>query len=210
MRFLQVYLTVMLLASPSQAYASEDSTATKPEAKKVAAQSAVTAPVPATTDPDYVIGPQDVLAINVWKEPEVSGAVPVRPDGKISVPLLDDVQAAGFTPMQLAALLSERLNQYITEPRVTVTVTGINSKRVYLMGEVGRVGALPMLPNMTVLQALAAGGGFSEFANLKKIYILRIEKGKQIRIPFNYKQVIKGEAPEQNILLKPGDTIVVP
>ena len=167
-------------------------------------------PVAATTDPQYVIGPEDALQISVWKEPDFSGSVPVRPDGKISLPLLNDVQAAGETPMQLATVITEKLKQYVTAPRVTVVVTGINSKRIFLLGEVGHVGSLNMLPNMTVLQALASAGGFSQFANLKKIYILRNEQGKQVKIPINYKAIISGQAPQQNIPLRPGDTIVVP
>ncbi len=168
------------------------------------------APVAATSDPDYVIGPEDMLHISVWKEPDLSGAVPVRPDGKISLPLLGDVQAAGKKPMQLATVLTQDLKQYVTNPLVTVVVTGINSKRIFLVGEVGRNGAMSMLPNMTVLQALASAGGFSQFANLKKIYILRNERGQQVKIPINYKLIVSGKSPEQNILLKPGDTIVVP
>jgi polysaccharide biosynthesis/export protein len=161
-------------------------------------------------DPDYVIGAQDTLHINVWKEPEVSGPVVVRLDGKISLPLINDLDAAGRTPLQLAAVITERLKEYITDPRVTVIVTAIKSKRVFLMGEVGHQGPVDMLPNMTVLQALASGGGFSQYANLKKIYILRNQGGSQVKIPFNYKEVIRGRSPEQNIVLKPGDTIVVP
>lgn len=171
-----------------------------------------TAAVPASVVADantYVIGPEDVLAINVWKEPEMSASVPVRPDGKISLPLLNDVQAAGLTPMQLASTLSDKMQQFLTEPRVTVTVTGMNSKRIFLMGEVGRRGPVAMLPNMTLMQALAVGGGFSQFANLKKMYLLRNEEGKQVRLPINYKALMNGDE-SQNILMKPGDTIVVP
>jgi polysaccharide export outer membrane protein len=166
---------------------------------------------PATEDPSYVIGEQDMLDINVWKEPELSRVVPVRPDGKISLPLINDVQAAGLTPMQLATVITEKLRgKFVKEPQVTVVVTAINSQRIYLVGEINRAGAYPMLPNMTVLQALANAGGFSQFANLKNIYVLRNEDGKQVRYPFNYKEVIKGQKSEQNIILKPGDTIVVP
>jgi len=161
-------------------------------------------------DPEYVIGPGDTLAINVWKEPEVSGAVVVRLDGKISLPLINDLEAAGRTPLQLSGVITQRLKEYVSDPRVTVTVTNIKSKRIFLMGEVAHQGPVDMLPNMTVLQALASGGGFSQYANLKKIYILRNEGGSQVKIPFNYKEVIRGRSPEQNIVLKPGDTIVVP
>jgi polysaccharide export outer membrane protein len=164
----------------------------------------------ATDDPNYRIGPQDMLRVNVWREPEVSSTVQVRPDGKISLPLLNDVDTDGRTPMQLAEEIATRLKQYLTNPQVTVIVTGVNSKRIYIVGEVGRVGGIAMLPQMTALQALASAGGFSRFANLKKIYILRNENGKEVKIPFNYKDVVSGKTPEQNILLKPGDTIVVP
>ena len=160
-------------------------------------------------DEAYRIGPQDVLQIDVWKEPEITRTIPVRPDGKISLPLLNDVQAAGLTAMQLAALIKEGLTKYLTNPQVTVTVTGINSMRVFLTGEVTRPGALPLLPNMTVLQAVSSGG-FTQFARLNNIYVLRVESGRQVKYPFHYKDVVKGKRAEENILLKPGDVIVVP
>ena len=166
---------------------------------------------PATEDPGYIIGEEDLLNVDVWKEPEISRTVPVRPDGKISLPLINDIQAAGLTPNQLALTITERLRKFIAEPQVTVIVTQINSRRVYIVGEVNRAGAFPMLPNMTVLQALSSAGGFTQFANLKGIYVLRTDKdGKQEKFRFNYKDVVKGNKSEQNILLKPGDTIVVP
>ena len=168
---------------------------------------AVTPPV---VDADYKIGPQDVIRIDVWKEPDFSRTIPVRPDGKISLPLLNDVQAAGFTAMQLAGSLRESLSKYLTSPQVTVTVNETNSRRVYITGEVVRAGALPLLPNMTVLQALSSAGGFTQFAKLKNIYVLRTEDGKQVKHPFNYKEVVKGNLAEQNTLLQPGDVIVVP
>ncbi len=166
-------------------------------------------PKSATDDPKYVIGPDDQLTINVWKEQELSGPVPVRPDGKISLPLLNDVQAAGLTPMQLASDISEKLQKFVSEPRVTVTVTSIQSKRVYMVGQL-KAGAFPLLPNMTILQALSAAGCCSEFAKTTKIYVMRTENGKQVKYPFNFKEALKGNNPDQNILLKPGDTIVVP
>jgi polysaccharide export outer membrane protein len=159
---------------------------------------------------DYKIGPQDVVRIDVWKEPDITRTIPVRPDGKISLPLLNDVQASGLTAMQLAGNIRTSLTKYITNPQVTVTVTEINSRRVFVTGEVAHSGALGILPNMTVLQALSSSGGFTQFARVNKIYILRVENGKQVKLPFNYKEVIKGEHAEQNILLQPGDVIVVP
>ena len=159
--------------------------------------------------PDYVIGADDNLHISVWKEVDLTTSLPVRPDGKISLPLLNDVQAAGLTPMQLADSITEKLKKYIADPRVTVVVTAMNSRRIYVLGEVLHTGAVPLLPNMTVLQALATAG-FTQFANVKGIYVLRTENGKQVKLPFNYKQVVKGADPRQNIALKPGDTVVVP
>jgi len=159
--------------------------------------------------PDYVIGADDTLHISVWKEPDLTNTLPVRPDGKISMPLLNDVQAAGLTPMQLATSLTEKLKKYLADPRVTVVVTQMNSQRVYILGEVLHSGAIPLLPNMTVLQALATAG-FTQFANTKNIYVLRTVNGKQQKMPFNYKQAMKGDTVAQNISLKPGDTIVVP
>ncbi len=159
--------------------------------------------------PDYVIGPDDVLHIAVWKEADLTATLPVRPDGKISLPLLDDVQAAGLTPKQLSDSITEKLKKYIADPRVTVVVNQINSKRVYLVGEVAHTGPMPLLANMTVLQAISSAG-LTQFANTKGIYVLRTENGKQQKMPVNYKKLVKGEQMDQNYLLKPGDTIVVP
>jgi len=166
-------------------------------------------PAPPQTNASYVIGADDTLAVSVWKEPDLTATLPVRADGMISLPLLNDVQAAGLTPMQLAASITEKLKKYVSDPRVTVTVTQMNSQRVYVTGEVMHSGAMNLTPEMTVLQALASAG-FSQFANIKGIYVLRNENGAQKRYPVNYKKLIKGEDNSSNILLKPGDTIVVP
>lgn len=163
----------------------------------------------AAVGPDYIIGPDDVLHVSVWKETDLTSTLPVRPDGKISMPLLDDVQAAGLTPMQLANSLTEKLKKFMADPRVTVVVTQMNSQKIYITGEVTHTGAMALTPNMTVLQAVASAG-FTQFANTKGIYVLRTENGRQQKLPFNYKQVVKGEAMAQNVLLRPGDTIVVP
>lgn len=190
--------------SPQKPGASaKPDTSTKPDDPSKTASSVV-------PDAEYKIGPQDVVRIDVWKEPDISRTIPVRPDGKISLPLLNDVQAAGLTAMQLAGSLRESLSKYLTSPQVTVTVNEINSRRVYLTGEVNHGGALPLLPNMTVLQALSSAGGFTQFAKEKNVYVLRTVDGKQVKYPFNYKEVIKGKLSEQNILLLPGDVIVVP
>src|SRR5579872_2684395 len=159
--------------------------------------------------PSYLIGPDDTLHISVWKEPELTVTLPVRSDGKVSLPLLDDVTAAGLTPMQLAASVREKLKRYVEDPRVTVVVTQMNSRKFFVTGEVQRTGAMQLLPNMTVLQALASSG-LTQFANTKRIYLLRSVNGVQQRIPVNYKELVKGRDMAQNVVLKPGDTIVVP
>lgn len=164
----------------------------------------------ATDDPNYVIGPEDELIISVWKEPDISRSVPVRPDGKISLALLNDVQATGRTPMQLGSDISEKLKNFISEPQVTVIVAKINSQRIFIVGEVPRTGSYTLLPNMTAVDAISSAGGFTPFAKRTKIYILRKENGKVISIPFNYKEVVKNRKSDQDIVLKPGDRIVVP
>jgi polysaccharide biosynthesis/export protein len=162
-----------------------------------------------SSESDYVIGADDTLRISVWKEPDLSETLPVRPDGKISMPLLNDIPAAGLTPVQLKDSITEKLKKFIADPRVTVVVTAMNSRRIFVSGEVVHSGPMVLLPHMTMLQALSQAG-FTQFANVKAIYLLRTENGKQEKLPFNYKEVIKGNHPEQNIVLKPGDTVVVP
>jgi polysaccharide biosynthesis/export protein len=164
----------------------------------------------ATEDPNYSIAPEDVLTIDVWKEPEISRTVPVRRDGKISLPLLNDLQAAGLTPTQLGAEIVEKLRATIVHPQVTVIVAQMSSLRIYILGQVTRGGAYPLVPDMTVMQALSIAGGFTPYANVKKIYVMRKENGADKIYPVNYKEVISGRKAEQNIHLNPGDTIVVP
>jgi len=166
-------------------------------------------PLPPPPPVPYVIGIDDILHIAVWKEPDLTTTLPVRSDGMISLPLLNDVHAAGLTPMELAALLTQKLKKYVANPNVTVLVTQTNSQRIYVIGEVLRTGPMSLVHNMTVLQALATAG-FTQFANTKGIYVLRVDSSQEKKFPFNYKQVIKGEAASQNIFLQPGDTIVVP
>ncbi len=157
---------------------------------------------------DYIIGADDMLHVSVWKEAELTVTLPVRPDGKISLPLIHDVQAAGLTPVQLSESIAGKLKKYLSDPRVSVEVTQMNSQRVFVIGEVLRGGPVPLLPGMTVLQALGSAG-FTQFANTRGIYVLRVEAGKQTKIPIRYKQALRGNT-EQNIPLKPGDTVVVP
>jgi polysaccharide export outer membrane protein len=178
---------------------------TKPDA----GNTADAAPLPQANNATYIIGGDDMLAVHVWKEPDLTTTLPVRADGMISLPLINDIKAAGLTPMQLAADITEKLKKYLSDPHVTVTVTQMNSQRIYAMGEVLHAGSINLLPNMTVLQALATVG-FTQFANTKGIYVLRNENGVQKKIPVPYKKLVKGQSVDQNILLKPGDTIVVP
>ena len=199
MKKLSLFLVTALFAAAGTRVQADGQTSARQEPAQAATDSS-----------DYRIGPQDVLKIDVWKEEQLTRTVPVRPDGKITLPLLNDVQAAGLTPMELAGVIREGLKKYINEPQVTVTVTEINSRRIYVTGEVVRAGAYAMLPHMTVLQALSTCGGFTQFAREKNIYVLRTKAGKQEKLPFNYKEAIRGKKPEQNIELEPGDVIVVP
>jgi polysaccharide export outer membrane protein len=213
-----IFFAVMVIASTAMTQAAQQDR--KNDRKEAAVASLrndaasladnKTASIPATTDPAYLIGPEDVLDISVWKEPDVSRVVPVRPDGRISLPLINDVQAAGLSPQELAGSVSEKLKKYLNGPQVTVIVTAINSQRVFVVGEVLRAGAFPMLPGMTVLQALSSAGGFTTFADVKKIHVVRVRNSKQVEIAFNYREVLKGDNSDQNVKLEPGDTIVVP
>jgi polysaccharide export outer membrane protein len=188
---------------------AQTSGAEKTEADKNAKPAATAQGPETSSDSDYLIGADDELRITVWKEPDLSETLPVRPDGKISMPLLNDIPAAGLTPLQLKDSITEKLKKFIADPRVTVVVTAMNSRRIFVTGEVVHTGPMALLPHMTMLQALSQAG-FTQFANVKGIYLLRAENGKQEKLPFNYKEVIKGNHPEQNIMLKPGDTVVVP
>jgi polysaccharide biosynthesis/export protein len=163
----------------------------------------------ATADSNYSIGVEDVLTIDVWKEAEISRTVPVRPDGKISLPLLNDIQAAGLTPTQVGSEIADKLRKTIVNPQVTVIVAQINSQRIYILGQVTHGGTFPFLPDMTALQALSSAG-FTPFANLKKIYVMRVANGQREMFPINYKEVLSGRKPQQDIRLQSGDTIVVP
>ena len=155
---------------------------------------------------NYIIGPEDMLLIRVWREAELSGQFPVRPDGRISLPLVNEILAAGLTPEQLAAAITQGLGKYMTQPEVNVAVVQVNSKKYFVIGEVARPGPYPLTVPTTVLEALVTTGGFRDFANPKKIIILR---GAQ-RLKFNYKEVVAGKNTEQNVLLESGDKIIVP
>lgn len=183
-----------------------------------AAQSAGQPPAASPTVPEsttggssYRIGAGDTLQVDVWKEPEASVAsVVVRPDGKITLPLIKEIDVLGLTPSELEKLITAKLAQLIRNADVTVVVKDIKSKKVYLVGAVNRVGPVALLSQLTVLQALAEAGGLTDYAKKNKIYVLRTENGKQLKLPFDYTAVTKGEHMEQNITLRPDDTIVVP
>ena len=167
-------------------------------------------PAGVPTTPDYVIGPDDVLTVIVWRDKDMSGEVAVRPDGKISLPLVNDVQAAGLTPDQLRAQVTEAMTKFVEEPNVTVVVKAINSRKIFVTGQVGKPGPYPLMGTMSVMQALSLAGGVLEYADTENISILRNAGGKQDSFRFNYKEVTKRKNLKQNIELKPGDTIVVP
>lgn len=161
--------------------------------------------------PAYRIGPGDTLQIDVWKEPDISvPEVTVRPDGRISLAIIGEVQAAGLSPKELEAAITSRLENVIKSPRVTVSVRDASSQKVYVIGEVRREGAVRMTGPMTVLQALAEASGITDYAKRKQIYILRLAGNRQVRLPFDYEAVLRGQKAEQNVVLQPGDTIVVP
>jgi polysaccharide export outer membrane protein len=159
---------------------------------------------------NYTIGPDDILSIVFWRDKDMSADVVVRPDGRITLPLISDVQAGGLTPELLRDSIREQATKFVEDPTVTVVVKQINSRRVYVTGMVGKPGAYPISNPTTVLQLLSMAGGVNEFANAKKIMVMRNENGQQKAYKFNYKDVVKGQNLKQNILLQPGDTVVVP
>jgi polysaccharide export outer membrane protein len=193
-----------------------DATSQMPQTTQSADQTAGAAapagqePAPVTDlDPDYTLGTDDGIMVHVWKEPTISGPLVIRPDGKVSLPLIGDLKAAGLTPMALAEEITTELKKFINDPSVVVTVTAVNSRKIYFTGEIARGGAIPLTRSMSMLQAIAAAGGLSPYANQKKIYILRTVKGKTTKIPFDYKKALK-TGDEQGVVLTSGDTIVVP
>jgi polysaccharide export outer membrane protein len=194
----------------AQTSTAKNTISTQPGAQTVATDPSTGSTAARPHDDTYIIGDDDVLSIDVWKEPEVSRTVPVRSDGKISLPLAGEVQASGMTPLQLEKLLAAKLQSFISEPEVTVIVTQIKSQKYNVLGMVSKPGSYPLTNSVTVLDAIALAGGFRDFAKQKSIYILRENTSGESRLPFNYKDVIKGKNSAQNIKIQPGDTIVVP
>lgn len=206
--------TIALLATSLWGQSGQNAAAThdlQQQASLMARASEASVPreVPVANS-NFVIGNEDVLTISVWKEPELSRVIPVRTDGKISIPLIGELQASGKTPKQLQAEITGGLQSFISEPEVTVIVQEIKSLRFNILGHVQKPGSYLLSPPMTLVDAIAIAGGFRDFAKTKSIYVLRDDGGKQVRLPFNYKQVIKGSHSDQNIQLQPRDTIVVP
>jgi polysaccharide biosynthesis/export protein len=192
--------------APSSQQQQSEPTPPEPVERQAAVPAATNA-----TDPGYIIGNSDLLEINVWKEQGLTESVPVRSDGKISMPLIGEIQASGRTPKQLKEEITTKLRSYLTAPDVTVVVMQMNSQKFNILGRVLKPGSYPLLAATTVLDAIAGAGGFQDFAKKKGVYILRRgPNGSEVRIPFNYTEVIRGAHPEQNIKLKPNDTIVVP
>jgi polysaccharide export outer membrane protein len=193
-----IWVLAWILALPIAAASSES-----PKAK------ATTAAAPAPDD--YTIGSDDLLAVNVWREPEISRSVVVRPDGRISLPLVGDLPASGRTPAQLQDAIKDHLLNYLSDPEVTVIVQEARSRKFNILGEVEHPGSYPLSRAMTVLDAIAIAGGLRDFAKSRKIYVLRTSPdGSLARLEFNYKEVIKGMRLSQNVELQPRDTVVVP
>jgi polysaccharide export outer membrane protein len=210
-------LLLLTFIAPAALFLAQDTTAQTAQPIPAPAAPASASDAPATTPilaaggaaSNYIIGASDVLNVTVWKDPTFSGTVLVRPDGMISIPLLGDIQAAGSTPIQLKEVIAAKLRKYIQDPQVSVVLTQVNSKKIYLLGEVGKKGPVDMTPGMTLLEAISSGGGLTDYAKSRKIYILRDENGKQQKIPVDYKNALKGNS-ALNVVLRPGDTIVVP
>jgi polysaccharide export outer membrane protein len=200
--FIRSTCVVMLLGVLCGSAAAQQA----PQASNVNAAAAKPAVLPV----DYVIGPEDVLTVVFWGEKDLSGEVIVRPDGKVTLPLLKDVQAAGYTPEQLTDLLVKAASRYVAQPNATVVVKAINSRKVFVVGQVAKPGAFLLAGDMTVLQLIAQAGDVLEYAKAKNIVVVRKEQGRERRYKFNYRDVLKGKNPAQNILLKPGDTVIVP
>ncbi len=209
-----IVIAAIALAAPVFAQTAGQAQAKPPQQPLKPNMTTVQPVVPANVPPpppDYVIGPDDVLQVLFWREKDNSAEVVVRPDGMISLPMLNDVQAGGLTPEELRKkVVAESMKFFKDEPDVSVIVKTINSRRVFITGQVGKPGAYPLGAPTTVLQLIAMAGGLGEWASGKNIIVMRVENGKEVPIKFNYKEVVAGKNLKQNILLKPGDTVIVP
>jgi len=211
----RLILIVILAALACQAAVAQNSALPKNEAHaaKPGPDASTTQARPTKTPPvssQYRVGESDTLQITVWKEPDLSKTVIVRPDGMITLPLLGEVKVIGMTSAEIQDLVASMLKSYLVDPRVTVEITEVRSRRVFITGEVARPGLYPLAGPTTVLQIIAQAGGLTPFAKRKNIVILRQENGQAVKYLFNYSNVVHGRTPEQNIALAPGDTVVVP
>ncbi|MFZ0463692.1 MAG: polysaccharide biosynthesis/export family protein [Candidatus Acidiferrales bacterium] len=204
-------LVIGMLSAAGQDKKTTSAAADPPSKAVQPAQPTTTVEKPVIDVKTYVIGENDLLTIDVWKEKEISQQIPVRPDGKISLPLIGEIQASGLTPLQLQDDITRKLKAYIENPEVTVIVDDPRSHQFNIVGQIARPGTYPLSESMTVLDAIAESGGFKDFAKETKIYVLRpMPGGIRVRIPFDYKAVIRGRDLQENVVLKPGDTVVVP
>jgi len=206
------FIVAILISNSALVLRAQTKTAVTPEPSVSTTDTVKTTPLQSGTASDeFVIGPGDILAINVWKEQEISRVIPVRSDGRISLPLIGELQASGLTPRQLEGEITKGLKDYVADPSVTVVVQEIHSQKINVLGMVSHPGSFPLAKPMTVIDAIATAGGFRDFAKQKDIYVLHKDaNGKPTRISVNYKDVIKGLHAEQNIELQSGDTVVVP
>ena len=202
--------SVEAFAQSSTAAAKQPPPAAAATAKPSPAAAAPVLPAGVATPNGYVIGPDDQLSIVYWREKDLSADVVVRPDGLISLPLLNDVKASGLTPEQLRVAITQGASKFVEEPTVSVVVKAINSRKVFITGQVAKPGPFPLSGPTTVLQLISLAGGVAEYAKKSEIVVLRNENGKQTTFPFNYEQVMKRKNLGQNIELQPGDTVIVP
>jgi polysaccharide export outer membrane protein len=200
----------LVLGAALTAQAQTPAPAQKPAVSPEAAAAAAPRPTDPVVPPGYVIGPDDLLSIVYWKDKDMSADAQVRPDGRIALPLINEVVAAGLTPEQLREKLTEESRRYMEDASITVVVRQINSRKAFITGEINKPGPYPLTAPTTVMQLIAMAGGLREYANSKKIIIMRTENGRSISLPFNYRDVTSGKKLDQNVVLKPGDTVVVP
>jgi polysaccharide export outer membrane protein len=207
----RIFLTTLTLAALTPAFAAAQTPAGQtPATKPPTPPAATAAPAGVTPPEDYVIGPDDQLTIMFWREKDMSSEVVVRPDGKITLPLLNEIMASGLTPEQLRLKITDEAKRYVEEPNATVVVRQINSRKIFVTGQVAKPGPYQLSAKTTVLQLISTAGGLNEYAKSSKISIMRTENGKTVRFLFNYKDVLDGKNLKQNIELKPGDTVIVP
>lgn len=213
-RAFQIALSLVIVCGSVRAQSFSAGQSETASDKSTAATADAPADVVASSkahDATYIIGNNDHLAISVWKEPELTKSIPVRSDGKISLPLVGEIQATGRTPLQLEQQIETKLKDFITTPEVTVIVEQVNSKKFNILGEISKPGSYSLAVAPTIMDAIAVAGGFKDFAKKTGVYILRKgANGSESRISFNYKDFIKGKNPDQNVKLEPNDTIIVP